>query len=217
MPPKTSLISSAPLRSAVIGGGMLALLFGSLALAWGLTGAPVIPPRGPEPDRLELGGVSITLPSAWQLESESSTPNGALRQWYFNNSVSSAERLRVFRFAVEPQAEPRQALEFLVNSQVVIAGLSRQQAQQILSKSTEVQTPVGEALDTQFTAARIARVRTSPQLHAVRLFTPDRKRYWLFQLTDQIPQENLTQQTKQGHQEQLRRIADTLSYSPSDS
>ena len=63
MPPKAPLIASPRLRDAALGAGMLALLAGSLALAWGVTGVPVLPPPPPpSPERVDLDGVSITLP-----------------------------------------------------------------------------------------------------------------------------------------------------------
>lgn len=217
MSPKDSIVATPGLRSAIIGSVMIALLASLMGLAWGMTGAPLLPPRPPEPPRAEFKGVSLALPSAWALESSHQSVGEGLTQWYFQNTVSRAERLRVFRFNVEPEADPRQVLGFLVKSQLLVAGLAVNQGAQLPIQVSEVSVEWGEALDTIFTIQRNSSIQTSPQLHAARLFTPDRKQYWLFQLTDQIARENRTRQAELGHQEQLRRIVDTLRMDPPDS
>lgn len=211
MPPKAPLIASPRLRDAALGAGMLALLAGSLALAWGVTGVPVLPPPPPpSPERVDLDGVSITLPWAWQLETERGDAARGAKQWIFANTASSAERLRVFQFVVHPEAEPRHVLNFLVRSQLLVTRLVVKQGATPPRDIVDVQTRHGEAIETLFPIARSANVPTPTQLHAVRLFTTDRKRYWLLQLTDQISRESHTAQAEAGHREQLRKIADTL-------
>lgn len=216
MPSKPPLISSAPLRSAVIGGGMLTLLFGSLALAWGLTGAPISPPQTPEPERFDMGGLNVALPSAWQLESVVPGADNEPRRWYFVNTVSPAERLRIELYTTPVAVEPEQVLKALILQQRLVAGLIFNRAETPPLPVQAVAMEDGEALDTYFAIERNARVQTSPQLHAIRLFTPDRKQFWLFHLTDQVSRENFSPQVESGHREQLRRIADTLKLSPAN-
>lgn len=214
MPKGNPLIRSEAVRSLMIGASMVALLTGSLALAWGLTGVPILPPRSPEPDRFEAGPVSVVIPSAWQLESVAAGADQQPRRWYFVNAVSPAERLRIERYETPTAIDPQQVLNALMIQQQLVAGLIFNRGETKPIAAQTITMDQGEAIDTFFAIERNSRVQTSPQLHAVRLFTPDRKRYWLFHLIDQVPRERYTPQVEAGHREQLRRIANTLEYAP---
>ena len=214
MAAKKPLIASPALRSLFIGAAMLGLFLGSLTLAWGLTGAPILPPSAAEPQRFGFEGVEVAVPWAWQLESVVAGVDKRPRRWDFVNSASPAERLRVERYETTAPVEPQLVLNTLITQQRLVAGLifNRNEADPL--PVGVVNTETGEALETFFAIERRARVQTSPQLHAVWLYTPDRRRYWLLHLTDQVPRERFSPQVESGHREQLRRIADTLRYDP---
>lgn len=206
------VISSPRLRTWVVAAAMLGLLVGSLALAWGLTGAPVLPPGPPAENRVAIDDASIGLPGAWVLDTAASRPVGNAPIWEFGNSASPAERLRVVRLRTEQELDPLQAMGQVIPQ--LIAG-----RRFIVTTDTpapwrgEVQdVEAGDLVEMRFSTQRWTQTSTSPQLHAVALFTPDRHNFWVFQLTDQVPAEQWARKLEDGHREQLRKLIETVEF-----
>lgn len=214
MPPKDSIIPSPAARSAVIAAVMLLLLAGSLGLSWAVTGAPLRPPGVPTAPAVPIAGATLSLPAAWVLES--STPQGAgpeILQWTFINQASTAERLRVIRFEVPQAVDEGDVLgkllpQLLAGRRIILNSDSSSQWYRYERKIEDA----GNVIDAVFSTQRLARVNTAPQLHAVRLLTPDRKNFWVFQLTDQVPAEQWNRDLEVSHIEQLRRMLVGLAY-----
>ncbi|MEM9915656.1 MAG: hypothetical protein AAF911_11905 [Planctomycetota bacterium] len=212
MPPKDSIIPSPWARSAVIAGAMWALLAGSLLLSWGLTGAPLKPPGSPITQWVEIAGATLGLPGSWALESEVSQEDSPILQWTFVNQSSSAERLRVVRFSSTQPADPGLVLGEFVLPRLIAGRQMKMQRDTPLYRFDRQTTGQGEAIDMVFTTQRLARVSTSPQLHAVRLLSPDGKNFWVFQLTDQVAEEHWNRDLEVLQMEQLRSLLAAFEY-----
>lgn len=199
--------SPPPVRSALVGVVMLALLCGSLGLSWAVTGAAWRPPVVPERAVVPIAGATLSLPGAWTLETVSEQAGQPILQWMFTNRASPAERLRVVRFTATEATDPVLVMGKFVLPQLVAGRLMKAAPRREVGKSD-----AGEIIDLVFTTQRISTVTTSPQLHAVRMLTPDRKNFWVFQLTDQVPDEEWDQSLEIGQIEQLRRLLDSFAY-----
>ncbi len=214
MPPKDSIIPSPLMRSAVIGGLMLLLLAGSLALSWGLTGAPLRPPGVPMAPAVPIGGATLSLPGAWGLESAVVQEGNPFSQWAFVNQASPAERLRVVRFTATEPTDPQQLLGKFVLPQLVAGRRMTVTPDTGPVAGDREQTEWGDTIDLRFSTVRLTKVTTAPQLHAVRLLSPDQKNFWVFQLTDQVPAEQWNRGLESSHLEQLQRMLTGFAYDP---
>ncbi|MEM9418913.1 MAG: hypothetical protein AAGA25_07695 [Planctomycetota bacterium] len=211
MPTKDSIIKSPLLRSVAIGVVMMFLLGGSLALAWGMTGAPLHPPTVQMAPTVSIAGGALTLPAAWKLESSVAEEGNPFLQWTFSNTSYPSERLRVIRFASTQQTDPG-----AVGSQIVPelfpGSLPILQPDSPMYRHERNNTQLGDTTDVVFSTRRIALGATPPQLHAVRLISPDQQNFWVFQLTDQVASEHWHRDMELLHMEQLRRLLNGFAY-----
>lgn len=213
MPPKDSIIPSPVARSAVIAVAMLSLLAGSLALSWALTGAPLGPPGSPVTQQVSIAGATLGLPNAWALESYLEAPNGN-KQWVFTNQSSPAERFRVVTFNVNDVTDPGLVLGQLVLPQLIAGRRMTMTPDTPPLRFERATTETGDMIDLVFSTQRLAKVTTSPQLHAVRLISPDQKNFWVFQLTDQLAAEQWNRDMEVLQLDQLRRLLAGFAYDP---
>lgn len=214
MPPKDSIIPSPVARSAVIAAVMLSLLAGSLALSWALTGAPLGPPGSPITQQVPIAGATLGLPNAWLLESEVVQEGSPFLQWTFTNQSSPAERLRVVRFTATQETDPGLVLGQLVLPQLIAGRRMTMTPDTPPLRYERATTDAGDTIDLIFSTQRLARVTTSPQLHAVRLISPDQKNFWVFQLTDQLAAEQWNRDVEVLQLDQLRRLLTGFAYDP---
>ncbi|MBB6430861.1 hypothetical protein [Algisphaera agarilytica] len=212
MPPKDSIIPSPVLRSAVIAAVMLSLLGGSLALAWAMTGAPLTPPTVPMAPTVSVAGATLTLPAAWELESTVAQEDNPVLQWTFTNQSYPSQRLRVIRFASTQQADPGIVLGNMVVPQLVAGSRPILQPDSPWYRYDRSDTEMGDSTDVIFSTQRLALGQTPPQLHAVRMLSPDEQNFWVFQLTDQVAAEHWHRDLELLHMDQLRRLLNGFAY-----
>jgi len=214
MPPQDSIIPSPAARSAAIALVMLILLAGSLGLSWALTGAPLRPPGVSMAPAVPIAGATLTLPGAWILEDRSGDEGGAFLRWTFTNQASPAERLRVVRFTAKTPTDPGVVLGQFVLPQLIAGRRMTMTPDEPPLRYERTSGNPDDKIDLVFSTQRLARVATSPQLHAVRLVSPDQKNFWVFQLTDQVPAERWNRDLEVSHMEQLRRMLTGFAYDP---
>lgn len=210
----TPLVSSSLVRSMVVGVVMWALLAGSLALAWGVTGASWRPPTAPPRVVVPIGGATLPLPGAWAMEGKSEAAGQPYVLWTFVNQASPAERMRVIRFSTTEPTDPGPVLGKLVLPQLVAGRMLKMSSDGPPLRYERGPSEGGEVIDLIFSTQRISNVATSPQLHAVRMLTPDRRNFWVFQLTNQVQAETWSRSLEIGHLEQLRRLLKDFAYEP---
>lgn len=210
------MIQSPALRGTVVAALMLAMFTGSVLLAYTTTGAPLRSEAPEPPNEISLGGLVLALPSAWAVESHAEGTANSPAAWTLVNAASPAERLRVFRFTASQPVEPRQLMSKLVLPQLVAGRrlLMTPDAPALRFLQQDAEAGIGETLEIIFSTQRLTSAATSPQLHAVTLYTPDRQSFWVFQLTDQVSVEQWNRNLELGHLEQLRRLTAGISPEP---
>ena len=216
MPLRPPMIESPFLRGGVVAALMTGLFFGSVLLAYATTGAPLRGEAAAPANELSLGGLVLALPAAWQVESQTAGSEKAPAAWTLVNAASPAERLRVYRFTASQPVEPRQLMSKLVLPQLVAGRrlVMTPPSPALRFVQQEAEAGIGETLEIIFSTQRLSAASTSPQLHAVTLYTPDRQTFWVFQLTDQVSVEDWNRNLELGHLEQLRRLTAGISPEP---
>ncbi|MEM1107458.1 MAG: hypothetical protein AAGH99_02075 [Planctomycetota bacterium] len=207
------IISSPAVRSAAVGITMFLLFLGSLVLAWGFTDAPLTPPSGPGMLEVSLAGGTLLIPEIWRLESVNGEEGDPFLQWVLVHQNSPAKRLRVVRFTSSQPTESGLILNNLL-PQLIDGRRVLMTTDEPLFRSDTDRNDVGQFTDLVFSTQRIAGVSTSPQLHAVRLLSPDQRNFWVFQLTDQVPAESWNRGLEISHIEHLRSWLSGFTYIP---
>ncbi|MEO1235169.1 MAG: hypothetical protein AAFX76_00115 [Planctomycetota bacterium] len=214
---KAPLIASPAGRSAAVAVLMLGLLAGSLGLSSWLTGAKWMGGAGPEPVRASIGGATLELPGTWVFDDEASTPGGASPRWSFVNTTAPAQRLTVWRLTFAEPVEPTQVIGRAVASSMVrrsVRVTPEERRPFRLNDRSPSLSRGGALVDLVFTSQRIAQAPTPPELNAIAVFTPDRRRYWVYRFTNPVPVERWDRQMEAEHLERLRRWVDGVSYDP---
>ncbi|MEM8738969.1 MAG: hypothetical protein AAGG38_10910 [Planctomycetota bacterium] len=206
MPRKPLLILSPTGRSAAIAVLMLALLAGSLGLAWALTGAPLVPPGPPPPTAHDLGGATLELPPTWVADPAAARPDANPARWVFINTASPGERLSVWYLRSPESIEPAQVLGQAVQSSIagkhfVVAPDSPERF-----RLSEQPAGPGMVMEIVFSSQRATRTSSgaSPEVQAMILVTADRQDYWVYRFTDQVPQERWVRDLEDRQLERLR-------------
>ncbi|MEM9881380.1 MAG: hypothetical protein AAF800_00495 [Planctomycetota bacterium] len=212
MPRQVLFVNSPLARAAVVAVLMWGLLAGSLLVARAVTGAPLLPP-GMAP-RVEhgLGGVTLPLPERWVLEAERPAAPGVPGLKEFVNRTSPGERLRAAYFATPEPTDAEQLLGELVLPQLVAGRVVLVSPGDPPWRRVESDDPTGRTLDLVFSTRRAAAVATAPQLHAVRLVSPDRRRFWVYQLTEQVARERWSRPREVLQVRRLRELLADVTY-----
>ncbi len=211
------MITSEALRKLVVAGSMFLLLCGSLLLSYVYTGAPLRAAATAPPNEFALEGLILALPAAWTLESQAAGTANTPAAWALVNAAAPAERLRIYRFTASQPIAPMQLMDKLILPQLIQGRrlIPARDGQPVRAVQQDAEAGIGETVDILFSTQLLTQAATSPQLHAVTLFTPDRQAFWVFQLTDQVPTEQWNRGLEIGHLEQLRRLTAGISPQPS--
>lgn len=217
---KGPLVAAARTRSAVVGGVMMLLLGGSLVVAWAVTGAAVVPPSAPPPVVVSISGASVALPRAWELEASTLAAGKPVSQWSFVNQASPGERLRVVRFTASEPTDPGPVLGKWVLPQLLAGRMMKMSAEGPPLRYERAPGEDGDQIDVvfstqMFSPQRVSKVQSPLQLHAVRMLTPDQTNFWVFQLTDLVPEELWRRELENGQMQQLRTLLESFSYDES--
>ncbi|MEM6458933.1 MAG: hypothetical protein AAF710_06035 [Planctomycetota bacterium] len=207
MPRQVLFVNSPLARAAVVAVLMWGLLAGSLVVAWAVTGAPLLPPGLAPRVTHTLGGATLALPERWALEGERAAGPGVPALKEFVNRTSPGERLRAAYFTTSEPADAEQLLGRLVLPQLVAGRVLLVSPGDPPWRRVASDDPTGRTLELVFSTRRAAAVATAPQLHAVRLVSPDRRRFWVYQLTEQVARERWSRDREVV---QMRRLRDLL-------